>query len=114
MANPKHLAILKQGVIEWNQWREEHPELHADLGRAHLSWLDLSGADFRYVDLQSAELEQPGLSADFAERISAAKLNGAHMSGADFRRSAGGVGANAFQSCGLGLQGCCNACPWFE
>ena len=24
MANPEHLAILKQGVERWNKWREEH------------------------------------------------------------------------------------------
>ncbi len=25
MANPEHLAILKQGVELWNKWRDEHP-----------------------------------------------------------------------------------------
>lgn len=24
MANPEHLAILKQGVKVWNEWREEN------------------------------------------------------------------------------------------
>ena len=27
MANPEHLEILKQGVEQWNKWREEHPEV---------------------------------------------------------------------------------------
>ena len=25
MANPEHLAILKQGVWVWNNWRDENP-----------------------------------------------------------------------------------------
>ena len=29
MANPEHLAILKQGVDRWNRWRQEHPELRS-------------------------------------------------------------------------------------
>jgi len=24
MANPEHLKILKQGVQQWNWWRDEH------------------------------------------------------------------------------------------
>lgn len=27
MANPEHLAKLKEGVKAWNQWREQNPEL---------------------------------------------------------------------------------------
>ncbi|MGA2411123.1 MAG: hypothetical protein ABSG46_12140 [Candidatus Binataceae bacterium] len=27
MANPEHLAKLKEGVEAWNQWREENPEI---------------------------------------------------------------------------------------
>ena len=35
MANPEHLAILKQGVEVWNQWRDEHPEIQPNLSRAN-------------------------------------------------------------------------------
>jgi len=28
MANPEHLAILKEGVERWNAWRVEHPEMY--------------------------------------------------------------------------------------
>ncbi len=35
MANPEHLAILKQGVTVWNAWRAENEEV----------WVDLSGAN---------------------------------------------------------------------
>lgn len=36
MANEKHLAILRQGVKTWNQWRQEHPEVTPDLTKADL------------------------------------------------------------------------------
>jgi hypothetical protein len=45
MANPEHLAILKQGVEEWNKWRGEHSELEPDLSRADLAAMDITGAD---------------------------------------------------------------------
>lgn len=31
MANEEHLAILKQGVEVWNQWREQHLQIVPDL-----------------------------------------------------------------------------------
>ena len=27
MANPEHLAVLKQGVEQWNKWKKEHPDV---------------------------------------------------------------------------------------
>ena len=42
MANPEHLEILKQGVEQWNKWREEHPDVRPDLHDA-----DLYGANSR-------------------------------------------------------------------
>ena len=32
----EHLDILKQGVDEWNKWRDENSEIRADLRGAHL------------------------------------------------------------------------------
>ena len=50
MANEEHLAILKQGVEAWNQWRRANhvipPNLSlADLNEAHLirANLDICG-----------------------------------------------------------------------
>ena len=34
MANPEHLAKLKQGVDAWNQWRKENPDTKVDLSGA--------------------------------------------------------------------------------
>jgi uncharacterized protein YjbI with pentapeptide repeats len=77
MANPEHLAILKQGGEQWNKWRKEHtavePNLvgaklmRADLSGANL-WgamlihADLSGANFRLADLSGANLRWAKLS----------------------------------------------------
>ena len=41
MANQEHLDILKQGVDEWNRWRQKHPEILPDLREADLSEADL-------------------------------------------------------------------------
>src|SRR5215469_12931849 len=37
MVHQKHLALLKQGVQVWNQWRKEHAEILPDLSTADLS-----------------------------------------------------------------------------
>lgn len=42
MANKEHLAIFKQGVKAWNEWRNTHPEIK----KPDLSGADLSGVDF--------------------------------------------------------------------
>jgi len=39
MANPDHLAILKQGVVAWNAWREANPDVRPDLVGAKLGSL---------------------------------------------------------------------------
>ena len=36
MANPEHLAKLKEGVEAWNRWREDKPRIVPDLGEAPL------------------------------------------------------------------------------
>jgi hypothetical protein len=55
MANPEHLAILKQGVEEWNKWKGQHLELRPDLMRAKLSEAGLPGANLRGADQTSGE-----------------------------------------------------------
>ncbi|MBL4690104.1 MAG: hypothetical protein JKY68_01350 [Rhodospirillales bacterium] len=36
-ANQEHLDILKQGVDEWNKWRDENSEIRPDLRGVSLS-----------------------------------------------------------------------------
>jgi hypothetical protein len=51
MANPEHLAILKQGVERCNRWTQENPSVRPDLYDAELSKLDLREAKFREAKL---------------------------------------------------------------
>jgi hypothetical protein len=74
MANEEHLAILKQGVEAWNQWRKENPDMRPDLRGANLSGALLSGADLNEATLSEAIL----LMADLSE----ANLSGANVEGA--------------------------------
>ncbi|MEH2217631.1 MAG: pentapeptide repeat-containing protein [Nostoc sp.] len=47
MANEEHLALLKQGVEAWENWRRESTIMEPDLKAADLNGADLSGANLR-------------------------------------------------------------------
>ena len=93
MANEEHLAILKEGVDAWNQWRagssEINPEFsHAALGGANLSGANLSGAnisdaDFSWANLPTANLSNSNLAGVnlFGANLSGATLLGTNLSG---------------------------------
>jgi uncharacterized protein YjbI with pentapeptide repeats len=61
VANEEHLAILRQGVNAWNQWREENPRIEPDLREASLYGADLRGADLSGADLSGAILSGANL-----------------------------------------------------
>lgn len=71
MANPEHLAILKQGVKAWNKWREKKSYLRPVL----------SGADLRGMDLRDAYLL---LTELIGTDLSGANLRGAVLSRSNF------------------------------
>jgi hypothetical protein len=89
MANPEHLAILRQGVAEWNQWREREPAvwpdlLGADLPAARLDGVNLQNANLLRANLEAASLTNANLrNANLKEAI----LRGALLSGADLREA---------------------------
>ncbi|NJP08295.1 MAG: pentapeptide repeat-containing protein [Leptolyngbyaceae cyanobacterium RU_5_1] len=62
MANEEHLALIRQGVDAWNQWRRNDPELRPDLTGANLSSVNLSLADFERVNLSQSNLKWANLS----------------------------------------------------
>jgi uncharacterized protein YjbI with pentapeptide repeats len=81
MADPKQLAVLRQGAVAWNRWRDDHG--------AHQP--DLSGADFQSayhgagsigVNLQGANLSEANLRN---AKLPGAELQWANLSGADLR-----------------------------
>ena len=95
MANEEHLKILRQGVDDWNSWRNEHPGLSrayqgiavegneftkVDFTGADLTGIKLRGADLKYVDFAGANLTGAVLRhADLRE----AEFKGADLSGVD-------------------------------
>ncbi|MGK7951724.1 MAG: pentapeptide repeat-containing protein [Xenococcaceae cyanobacterium] len=54
--NKKHLKILKQGVIVWNQWREENPDVIPELAGVKLNDIELEGINLRNADLRGSDL----------------------------------------------------------
>jgi len=53
MADRKHLAEVKKGVGNWNEWRKQNFGNVPDLSRAKLQGVDLRDADFTEVMLQN-------------------------------------------------------------
>ena len=102
VANQQQLDMLEQGVVTWNHWRKEHPDVKPDLEEAsligaalieanlsnaklrgaNLLGADLSSADLRGADLSSAILSEAILSgADlFVADLSSANFFGATLS----------------------------------
>jgi uncharacterized protein YjbI with pentapeptide repeats len=85
MAVPEQVERLKHSVREWNQWRQDHPNLRPDLSGANLSSADLRRADLNKTDLSEVFLSGTTLSgADLSGAdLSLADLSGATLSGAD-------------------------------
>jgi uncharacterized protein YjbI with pentapeptide repeats len=82
MANPEHLAVLKQGAAAWGEYREKRRlEVFSDQNRRD-SWDDVKaghkelGGDFRNADLRDAKL------SDFV--LEYADFSGAMLDGASF------------------------------
>jgi uncharacterized protein YjbI with pentapeptide repeats len=99
MANPEHLAKLKEGVKAWNKWKQEDPSFRWGLREADLCGVDLRGeilkdVNFsrtllRQANLNGADLRGSGLfSADLGEaQITGANLGEASLHSADLSRA---------------------------
>ena len=104
MANEEHLAILRQGVETWNEWRLEHPEISPDLANSDLCSQNLRSINFRKANLYQANLDKADLtfasliSSDlrqaklreatlYRSHLTEAKLNGATLWKADLSNS---------------------------
>ncbi|MDY6937221.1 MAG: pentapeptide repeat-containing protein [Cyanobacteriota bacterium] len=95
MADPKHQALLGQGIETWNEWRKHHYDIIPDLGDADLRGTNLAGADLSRVNLAGANLGHANLfGVDLYDaNLSAANLSGANLGGA-FVNHANLEGAN--------------------
>jgi hypothetical protein len=82
VANDEHLAILRQGVEAWNEWRERNADRLPDLISARLVRRNLADANLSGANLIRAQL----IGADLKEAdLSGANLWRANLSGADLR-----------------------------
>ena len=75
MADETHLAVLKQGVDAWNEWRAAHADTRSDFSNATLRGLDLAKVDLPGADLCKTDLRGTNLSG--------AVLIGANLAGAN-------------------------------
>jgi hypothetical protein len=82
MANPEHLAILKEGAAAWGQWRRKNPAVMPNLSGADLRWERLSGWDLSGADLSMAGLGWANLSG---ANLSNATLYEANLRKANLR-----------------------------
>jgi uncharacterized protein YjbI with pentapeptide repeats len=98
VANEEHVKRLKQGVAEWNAWREETNWADIDLSGALLSGAilrraDLSNANLSNTDLSHAILSDANLSYTFREGTPKGQAGasfdhtGANLSFADLSRA---------------------------
>jgi hypothetical protein len=76
MANPEHLAILRQGLEAWNKWRCENSGVIIDLSSANLYQADLSFANLYQANLYQANLYQANLTG---ANLIWANLTGANL-----------------------------------
>ena len=89
MANQEHVDLLKQGVVQWNAWRSQHPKIQPDLSDADLEGIRLEGANLSGADLVSASLLGANLlganlssaGLEYAS-LEISNLSGANLSGA--------------------------------
>ena len=108
MAEQSHLKLIYEDSVQaWNKWREENPNIQADLSQADLSQTNLMAANLSQVNLIAADLSQADLRqanliqtnlvvADLSQAnlrmanlrvadLREANLKGANLSGADLR-----------------------------
>ena len=94
MANEEHLARLKEGIDNWNRWREAHRDIQPTLNGAHLADADLAEANLSRAHLIEAHLIRANLAganladADLTEAyFTGANLTGANLTGANLTRA---------------------------
>jgi uncharacterized protein YjbI with pentapeptide repeats len=85
MANEEHLAMLKQGVEVWNQWRKDNKKIVPVFSEINLSKENLCGADLNWANFRGTNLSEANLSGANLSRanLGEANLSGANLSGAN-------------------------------
>lgn len=89
MANPEHVAKLREGVEAWNEWRNTNLLLVPDLSSINLAGEDLRGANFRIANLAKTIFSTTNLiGADLVKaNLTEANFDGARLDRALFGNS---------------------------
>jgi uncharacterized protein YjbI with pentapeptide repeats len=84
MANPEHLAKLKEGIQAWNTWRWHYLGIEVNLSEADLRGADLASANLAETNLTEAILYRAELKR---ANLKGANLAGARLNGASLYRA---------------------------
>ncbi|PZO47510.1 MAG: hypothetical protein DCF15_18940 [Phormidesmis priestleyi] len=89
VANKQHLALLKQGIAIWNDWRQKNPKIQPDLTQANFEGENLDGANLNDADLTAANLQGAYLTRSSLERanLENADLEGAYLVETNFKQA---------------------------
>ncbi len=89
MANPEHLAKLREGAIAWNDWRQQNPNEKIDLSGALFESTEWNGVALGQFNLRGASLREVKLRSLRENRANlvGAILRDADLSGAELRRA---------------------------
>jgi uncharacterized protein YjbI with pentapeptide repeats len=89
MANPEHVALVRQGANAIAAWREAYPGERLDLEKADLIGADLRGANLQRAKLHEAHLREADLSGAHLQNagLRAAHLVGANLHGAHLQQA---------------------------
>ena len=83
-SNELHIDILRQGVLAWNSWRDEHWEVRPELRDANLSGMDLTKANLHFADFYHADLSSVTFRHAFLDQ---AEFTFANLSGVDLTQA---------------------------
>ncbi len=91
MANPEHMAILKQGFKVWNDWRKNNPTVEpylkdANLSDVNLTNINLKNANLTHANLGFADLRDSNLTnANLSDaNLNRTNLTNTNLTNADF------------------------------
>ncbi|MCU0569288.1 MAG: pentapeptide repeat-containing protein [Oculatellaceae cyanobacterium Prado106] len=79
MANPEHVALLKQGSKSWNRWRTQNPSIQPDLSGENLSEACLFSMNLSHANLTGTQL--------FKANLLGSNLRNANLTNTDLRDS---------------------------
>src|SRR5688500_17216468 len=84
MPNEDLINLIKQGISNWNSWKEKNHPIYVDFTNADLEGENLIHADLRWTNLNGANLAGANL---LGARLDKATLRGANLLGANLTKT---------------------------